>query len=68
MGYYVTMLLWVPDRVMIQDIGCRIQWDLLECVVVIVVVSTGTSLEVVVCELEGEFFLLELPCCVHLLL
>ena len=53
---------------MIQDIGCRIQWDLLECVVVIVVVSTGTSLEVVVCELEGEFFLLELPCCVHLLL
>ena len=41
---------------MIQDIGCRIQWDLIECVVVIVVVSMGTSLEMVVGELEGELF------------
>ena len=59
---------------MIQDVGCRIQWDLIECVVVIVimivivVVLVVTSLEMVVGELEGEFFLLELPCCVHLLL
>ena len=57
---------------MIQDVGCRIQWDLIECVVVIVImimmVSVVTSLEMVVGELEGEFFFLELPCCVHLLL
>ena len=59
---------------MIQDVGCRIQWDLIECVVVIVImimimmVSVVTSLEMVVGELEVEFFFLELPCCVHLLL
>ena len=58
---------------MIQDVGCRIQWDLIECVVVIVImimimimmVSVVTSLEMVVGELEVEFFFLELPCCVH---
>ena len=57
---------------MIQDVGCRIQWDLIECVVVIVImimmVSVVTSLEMVVGELEVEFFFLELPCCVHFFL
>ena len=49
---------------MIQDVGCRIQWDLIECVVVIVIMIMMVS---VVTSMEVEFFFSELPCCVHLL-